>query len=134
MSFLNTDAKDKEAIGAPKTQANVDLEWNLPQWPGLTLNGHWMYTATQFANANNTQKAPAWNRVDFGLRYTTKISDSNKLTLRANIENITDENYWASAGGFPGADYLTLGNPHVCNIRYAEFLKSQNNRNCFDKN
>jgi iron complex outermembrane receptor protein len=112
-SFLMTDIQGKAAIGAPKTQTNLDMEWTLPQWPGFTINGHWMYTGEQFANASNTQKVPAWNRLDLGLRYTTKISDANKLTLRANLENITDENYWASAGGFPGAGYLTLGNPRT---------------------
>lgn len=112
-SFLNTNAKDKEAIGAPKIQANLDMEWSLPQWPGLTLNGHWMYTGTQFANTSNTQQVPAWNRVDLGLRYTAKMKDSHTLSIRANLENITNANYWASVGGFPGAGYLTLGNPRT---------------------
>lgn len=110
-SFLTTDTNGKATIGAPKIQTNLDMEWTLPQWPGFTINGHWMYTGEQFANASNTQKVPAWNRLDIGVRYTTKITDANTLSIRANIENIADKNYWASTGGFPGAGYLTLGNP-----------------------
>jgi iron complex outermembrane recepter protein len=33
------------------------------------------------------------------------------LTLRARVDNVTDKNYWASAGGYPGAGYLVLAAP-----------------------
>lgn len=112
-SFLDTNIDNKDAIGAPKTQANIDMEWNLPQLPGFAINSHWMYTSEQFANASNTQKVPAWNRMDLGVRYTTQVSGNNTLNLRATLENLANKNYWSSVGGFPGAGYLTLGNPRT---------------------
>ncbi len=112
-SFLTTDLDNKNAIGAPKIQANIDVEWSLPQLPGFTLNSHWMYTGEQFTNASNTQKVPAWNRMDLGMGYTTKISGDNSLSVHARLENIANNNYWSSVGGFPGASYLTLGNPRT---------------------
>ena len=33
------------------------------------------------------------------------------LTVRARVDNLTDKNYWASAGGYPGSGYLVLGAP-----------------------
>ena len=31
--------------------------------------------------------------------------------MRAGVDNVTNKNYWASAGGYPGAGYLTVGAP-----------------------
>lgn len=112
-SFLATDDNGKDAIGAPKVQANLDMEWEPPEWSGFALNGHFIYTGNQYANASNTQKVPAWKRLDLGMRYITKLWDARTLTLRANLENITNNTYWTSVGGFPGAGYLTLGNPRT---------------------
>jgi iron complex outermembrane receptor protein len=110
-SFLSTDDQGKDAIGTPKIQANLDMEWTPSTWSDLALTGHLMHTGSQYANATNTQKVPAWNRLDLGMRYTTHLWDKHALILRANVENITNTHYWASVGGFPGAGYLTLGNP-----------------------
>lgn len=35
------------------------------------------------------------------------------LTLRANVLNVANKNYWASAGGYPGSSYLVLGAPRT---------------------
>jgi iron complex outermembrane receptor protein len=50
--------------------------------------------------------------LDLGARYLTTIA--NKLvTWRARVDNVTDKNYWASAGGYPGQAYLVLGAPRT---------------------
>jgi len=35
------------------------------------------------------------------------------VTIRARVENVTNRNQWVSAGGFPGAGYLVLGDPRT---------------------
>lgn len=112
ISFLNTDERGRDTIGAPNHQSNLGLEWDVPQIAGLSLNSHWMYTGGQYADMANTQKVPGWQRLDLGARYTLKLS-TQTLTLRATLENATGSNYWASVGGFPGAGYLTQGNPRT---------------------
>ena len=72
-----------------------------------------IYTSSQFADAANTQDVPSWTRVDLGLRYTTELPSGQALTFRARVENVADNDYWASAGGFPGAGYLTVGAPRT---------------------
>ncbi len=47
-----------------------------------------------------------------GARYLTQIADRD-VTLRARLDNVTDKNYWASAGGASGAGYLVLGAPRT---------------------
>ena len=112
LSLLDTDLDGKDGIGAPKIQGNVGLDWSVPQLNGLSLDGRVVYTGSQYADAANTQKLPSWTRLDIGGRYVTAVGDQ-LLTLRARVENVTDKDYWASAGGYPGAGYLTLGEPRT---------------------
>lgn len=113
LSFLDTDVSGNDAIGAPRTQANLGLEWAVPGARGLALDSRVIYTSSQYADAANTQKLPSWTRLDLGARYAMPVGRDQLLTIRARIDNVTDKNYWASAGGFPGAGYLTVGAPRT---------------------
>ncbi|EKO3962138.1 TonB-dependent siderophore receptor [Vibrio fluvialis] len=110
----NADAttEGKQAIGVPKVQANVNIEWATPFVEGLTLEGRTLYTGSQYASADNSLELPSWTRFDLGARYGMKLGD-NALTLRARIDNVTDKSYWASAGGYPGSNYLVQGAPRT---------------------
>ena len=100
----------KDAIGVPKTQLNLGVDWDVPGVQGLSLNARTVYTSGQYADAANTQKLPSWARLDIGANYTARLFDRD-VTLRARVDNVTDKNYWASAGGYPGYGYLVLGAP-----------------------
>ena len=100
----------KDAIGVPKTQLNLGVDWDVPGVQGLALNARTVYTSGQYADAANTQKLPSWARLDIGANYTARLFDRD-VTLRARVDNVTDKNYWASAGGYPGYGYLVLGAP-----------------------
>lgn len=102
----------KDAIGVPDTQLNIGGEWDVPGVRGLTLTSRVTYTSTQYADGANLQELPSWTRLDLGARYMTKIAD-RFVTFRARVDNATDKNYWASAGGYPGSGYLVLGNPRT---------------------
>ena len=102
----------KKVIGVPDTQANVGLEWDIPQVHGLTVDGRVIYTGSQPTDAGNTQNIEAWTRLDLGARYGFSLWD-RWLTVRANVENVTDKGYWASVGGASGANYLVLGAPRT---------------------
>ncbi|VXB83965.1 TonB-dependent siderophore receptor [Massilia sp. 9I] len=100
----------KDVIGVPKTQLNMGATWDVPGVQGLSLNARVLYTSKVVANAANTQQLPSWNRLDLGANYNLRVMERD-VTLRARIENLTDKNYWASAGGYPGYGYLVQGNP-----------------------
>jgi iron complex outermembrane receptor protein len=102
-------------IGVPEIQANLNAEWDVAAIDGLTLDGRIVYTGEQYVNTANTTELDSWTRLDIGARYTLDISD-RPVTLRARVENLTDESYWASTGGFPGANYLILGNPRTFSV------------------
>ncbi|MDY0960997.1 MULTISPECIES: TonB-dependent receptor [Massilia] len=100
----------KDAIGVPETQLNIGADWDVPGVDGLSVNARTVYTSKQYADGANLQKLPSWTRLDLGATYNTRFMDRD-LTLRARVDNVTDKNYWASAGGYPGAGYLVLAAP-----------------------
>ncbi len=64
-------------------------------------------------NAANSLSIPAWTRVDLGGRYRFKVDDK-QVTLRANVENVANKAYWASAS--TSNNYLTQGTPRVLRL------------------
>ena len=100
----------KDAIGVPGTQLNIGAGWDVPGVDGLSLNARTVYTSKQYADGANTRELPSWTRLDLGASYHTRFMERD-LTLRARVDNVTDKNYWASAGGYPGSSYLVLAAP-----------------------
>ncbi|MCJ0876875.1 TonB-dependent siderophore receptor [Pseudomonas sp. JI-2] len=103
------------AIGVPRTQANIGGEWDLPGMNGLTLTSGVIYTSSQYADAANDLKIPSWTRWDLGARYRMVV-EQRDVVLRANLENVTGRDYWASAGGYPDQGYLVLGAPRTLSV------------------
>ncbi|MGE0665481.1 MAG: TonB-dependent receptor [Sphingomonadales bacterium] len=101
-----------DPIGVPKFQVNVNVEWDVPFLPGLTLDGRVVHTGKYFIDAGNAFTAPSWTRLDLGARYAFELAGTD-VTLRARVDNVTNNAYWASSGGFPGSNYLVLGNPRT---------------------
>ena len=120
LTWLDTEQRDtdkplnngKHAIGAPKVQASVGGEWDVPGAPGLSLNARAVYTATQYADLANTKELPSWTRLDIGARYLTQLA-GHDVTLRARIDNVADRSYWASAVSSFDAGSLVLAAPRT---------------------
>lgn len=102
-------------IGIPEFQANLNAEWDIPAVTGLTVDGRLIYTSSQYVDAANTMEIPSWTRIDMGVRYALSLG-GQETTLRARVENVFDENYWASTGGYPGANYLVQGAPRTFRV------------------
>lgn len=105
----------KDAIGAPRISANMGADWDLPWVPQLTLSGRMVYTGAQYADNANTQRVSSWRRYDVGARYPMEIGNT-LVTWRANVQNLTNKRYWASAGGYPGSGYLVQGEPRTLSV------------------
>ena len=111
----------KTPIGAPEIQGNLNVEWDVPQLTGLTLEGRAVYTGEQEVDALNTVQLDSWTRFDAGVRYAFEAG-GRPLTARARVENIADDNHWVAVGGYPGANYLSLGAPRTLSLSVsAEF-------------
>ena len=105
----------QRVIGVPRLQGSMGVEWDVPAARGLALDSRVVHTGSSYANATGTLKVPGWTRLDVGARYLTEIQ-GRPVTLRARIDNLTDRNYWASVGGYPGSGYLVVGAPRTFSL------------------
>lgn len=105
----------KNASNIPRWIANAGLEWATPFIPGLALNTRLLLTSHQYVDAANTMQLAGWARWDIGARYETMLYH-HPLTLRANILNVADRNYWESSAGSAG---LLLSSPRTVNFSAA---------------
>jgi iron complex outermembrane recepter protein len=105
-SSLTTGMK---APGVPDVQLNLGAEWDASFLRGLTFAGRLIYTSRQYLDSANTQSIPSWTRFDAGVRYTFERPDGKPVSLRFNVENLFDLNYWAAAG--PAG--LSMGTPRT---------------------
>ncbi|MFN4208120.1 MAG: TonB-dependent receptor [Agrobacterium albertimagni] len=93
-----------DAPGVPKTVVSLYGEYDLPSIENLTLTGRLVYSGNTFYDQANTQKVDGWTRVDLGARYKFERENGKPIEIRANVENVFNENYWASsARGFLAA-------------------------------
>ena len=85
-----------DAIGVPEYLVNANAEWDLPFAPAATLTARVVRTGEQAANLTNTLTLPEWTRVDLGARYVL-LAAGKPVTLRANVDNVANKRFWASA-------------------------------------
>ncbi|ACT49663.1 TonB-dependent receptor [Methylovorus glucosotrophus] len=76
--------------------AKVYSEYQIPGVEGLTLTGGVYYTGKQYADDANTDRLPSYVTADIGARYQTTVSN-RPLTLRLNVNNLFDKDYWLNA-------------------------------------
>jgi len=105
----------RRPIGVPEFQGNLNLEWDVAAVDRLTLEGRVVYTSEQPVSADNTVELDAWTRFDAGVRYGFEAA-GRPLTVRARVENLLDEDHWVAVGGYPGANYLSLGSPRTLRL------------------
>lgn len=83
----------KTPINVAETMAKIYVEYDLGALPGLTLTGGVFHTGKQQVDTINTYTLPSFTTGDIGARYVTEVKNL-PLTLRLNIENVTNEAYW----------------------------------------
>lgn len=109
------DAEVKEQKQSPALEGNrppnvadtlikLRAEYRLPFLPALSLSGGVIHTGGQYGDAANTDRMPGYTLFDVGARYDVDLT-SLPVTLRLDIQNLTDEAYWSQA--------YTLGEPRT---------------------
>ncbi|WP_371742636.1 TonB-dependent receptor [Ensifer sp. ENS09] len=94
----------KRVPGVPDVAVSLYGEYDTPWVEDLTLTGRLVYTGSTYYDQRNTQKVSDWTRVDLGARYSFERENGKPVEIRATVQNVFDENYWASsARGFLAA-------------------------------
>jgi iron complex outermembrane receptor protein len=104
----STEGKSPSTI--PGATERVNLSWDVPHLKRLNLNCNLMQNGSAAFNAVNTYRVPSWTRLDLGARYS--FGEEKPLTIRAEVENVANNRYWASA--FSGG--LVPSGPRVVNV------------------
>ena len=107
--FTLLDATIKDLADNPQFEGNKPngvsekmikfyAEYNIDSLPGLVINGGFSYNGSfydsRYGDDNNkTKKLPAYTLVNIGARYDLTVADKD-VTLRLNVNNLTDEGYW----------------------------------------
>ncbi|MFJ4067672.1 TonB-dependent siderophore receptor [Pseudomonas sp. NPDC089996] len=101
------------APATPEYNVNLGAEWDVPGVNGLTLTARGIHSSSQYLDQENSKQIDGWERFDLGARYAFKV-DTTEVTLRASVENVMDERYWASAGASDDSEPgLTLSTPRT---------------------
>jgi iron complex outermembrane receptor protein len=86
----------KVPMNVARVLAKLYAEYELPWMRGLFLTGGVYHTGRQWANNLNDDRLKSYTTLDLGLRYATQVY-GKPLTLRANVSNVTDKNYWQNS-------------------------------------
>lgn len=95
--------------GIPKTAISLYGEYDTPWIEDLTLTGRVVYNGSTYYDAANTQKVSGWTRVDLGARYSMARENGKPIEFRASVQNVFNENYWASSA----RGFLSAGAPRT---------------------
>jgi iron complex outermembrane receptor protein len=98
---------NKTPQGVPEKMARLYAEYAVPELPGVTLTGGVSYNGSVYVDAANTLSVPSVTTGDLGARFQTTLYNHD-LTVRFNVTNVTNENYWATSAGS-----LALGEPRT---------------------
>jgi catecholate siderophore receptor len=91
---LDPDEEGQDVQRVPRHSATL---WNSYQFPGqkLEIAGGPTYVSHRYADAANTNKVKGYVRWDASIGYAL----TEKVTLRMNVQNLADKEYFESAGG-----------------------------------
>lgn len=115
VTYLDAELQDsydprtagKEVVGVAKWQSNLLAEYTVEQLAGVSFNANVHYTGKRAANNINSTWASSYTTVDIGAKYVIPKFIGSETTLRLNVTNLFDRDYWAAI--FPGNIYGTPG-------------------------
>ncbi len=105
----------KNTPGVSELTAVLNLEYDTAAFPGLTLTARAEHVGSQFVRTDNSLKIPSYQLYGIGARYQRTLGDK-AFTLRLNIDNLLDEDYWNTFVGF--GNNLYLGAPRSINLSF----------------
>ena len=101
---LNGLNQGNQVTGIPKFVARLGTEYDLQSLDGVTLNANLNHIGKRNVTADERLTLPSYTLLDVGVKYRTQLANQ-PLTLRATLQNATDEKYWLgsrSSGGNSG--------------------------------
>ncbi len=92
----NTANDGNKPTNVASRLAKVYAEYDVNAIPGVAMTGGAYYTGKQYTDEANRHDIPSFTTFDLGARYAMPVAD-NKLTLRANVSNLANKEYWLNS-------------------------------------
>lgn len=93
---LDENYQGNRPADVPKFSASIWSRYEFSNNTDVNLGA--IYVGSRFGDSANTFKKEAYTRVDFGIAHTLKYDQNLDFTVRLNVENIFDTNYYAGGG------------------------------------
>jgi len=100
---------DKQILGLARFVANTFWEYHLSSVPGLFLNLNLNHVSRRPGNNTNSTWVSGYTVADIGARYVHKLLGKT-ATWRLNVNNVSDERYWANITPSGQNGYSGTGN------------------------
>lgn len=104
----------KRVTNVPRFKSVLYLDYAVPQFAGLNLNGSWQYASSKAFSPDNSVTVPGYHLFNLGMRYQTRLA-ATRTTLRLNVDNVLDRFYWRDVTQQLGG-YLLPGAPRTFRI------------------
>lgn len=88
----------KTPENTPEWTGSLYAEYRPAALPGLAVGGGAFYVSERAVNALNQAFVDGYATLSASVRYTFEDVASGGLTLQLNIDNLTSERYWSTAG------------------------------------
>lgn len=92
----NATEEGNAPTNVAKQLAKLYAEYDINRVPGLAVTGGAFYTGKQYTDQTNDNDLPAFTTFDAGARYRLRMPE-NDLTLRLNVSNLTNKEYWLNS-------------------------------------
>ncbi len=103
----NPALEGKRPTGTAKQFFKLYGEYQVPGVQGLTLSGGFNRVGAAWADTMNTDRLPGYTVFDVGARYVM-AAGGYPLTLRLNVNNLTDKRYWVNNSFLGDARVIVL--------------------------
>ncbi len=104
-----------QLANVPAWRSSVQLDYRLPWWPQVGVQGGWRHAARNPATADGSVRAPAYDVFDAGLRWQGQWG-AHPLSVQLGIDNLFDRRYWRDVGSAYGDTYLFPGAPRLARL------------------
>ncbi|WP_434516908.1 TonB-dependent siderophore receptor [Dechloromonas sp. ARDL1] len=111
LNAANAATFGKTPDNTPERTASLFAEYRLPTVPGLALSGGIYYVGKRPVNNENQAFVDSYATLSLGARHTTVIG-GKRTTFQAVVDNVTDKNYWSTAGN----GLLGVGAPRTLKV------------------
>jgi iron complex outermembrane recepter protein len=101
-----------QAIGIPHWRGTAHLDYLIPDYEKLSVQGSWTYSSSKPVDLQDTVRAPGYHRFDAGAKYVERIGKS-QATFRLYVENIFNKFYWRDVSQSFGSNFLYPGAPRI---------------------